>query len=447
MDLSRTHRNAGPTNLIVLCATLALFLFITACIPKLSPPEMTATVVAAFTPTPIPTPTPATISAVQDLAALIEAAADGEVMTLGPGTFTLASGLEIKKNLTLIGSGADQTLITVANPAADYKVALINTGNTTLTLQNLSLNYSGGSPAAVLGMLAGNLIMDDCTLSGASLSESGTQLGLLSVEKDSSALVKNSRFLGNPEKADPENPAKIPGGIFVSGSARLTLENSLIDGSYIGVYAYGSSIVNLNRNEINNTYAAAAFLEESHAEITGNTLQWSKGVQIGIFGNARVTASENTLNNNDGVNAIQVNGTAEAILLNNTITQGSAGIVFSDNSTGQAVNNHISLATGSGIFVNKDAAPVLDSNIIEACEIGILYEDNAAGSAVNNSIMLGDIGLSIKSPANPSIVGNSIQGYLVALHSDPEDWISKIDVHDNSLTDGEPEIIITTREE
>ena len=438
---------AGQRTTLILCIFLVLSLLVTACTPKLSPPEMTATIEAGFTPTPMPSPTPAGITPDQDLAALIQSAADGDVLTLAPGTFTLAKGLVIDKNLTLVGSGQDQTIITAVEPAEGVKAMLVNSTNTSLTLQNLGINYSGTTPSAVLFMQAGSLLMENCVLSGATLSESGSQMGLLSVENESTALVRNSRFMGNPEKTDLKNPAKVPGGVFVSGSARLTLEDSLIEGSYIGVYAYGSSVVTMNHNEINNTYSAAAFLENASAELVGNTLQWSSGVQIGLFGNARVTASENTLNNTEGVNAIQVNGTSEAILLNNTITQGSAGIVFTDNSTGQATGNHISLASGSGIFVNKEAAPTLDSNIIESCEIGILYEDNAAGSAVNNSIMFGSIGLSVKSPASPSIVGNSIQGYLVALHSDPEDWITQIDARDNSLTDGEPEIIITTKEE
>ena len=441
------HMKAGQQTTLILSVLLVLTLLGTACTPRLSPPELTATVAAAYTPTPMPSPTPAAITPDQDLAALIQSAADGEVLTLAPGTFSLAKGLLIDKNLTLMGSDSGQTILTAAEPAEGVKAMVVNTANTTLTLQNLGINYSGSTPSAVLFIKAGSLVMDNCTLSGATLSESGNQLGLLSVENESTALVRHSRFIGNPEKADPKSPEKVPGGIFVSGNAHLTLEDSLIDGSYIGVYAYGSSVVTLTHNEINNTYAAAAYLEEASGEVTANTLQWSTGVQLGLFGNAKVTASENIFNNADGTNAIQVNGTAVATLLNNTLNGGAAGIVFGDNSTGQAVNNHITLASGSGIFVNKEAAPTLDSNLIESCEIGILYQDNAAGSAVNNTIFFGNIGLSIKSPASPSIAGNTIQGYLVALASDPEDWITKIDAHDNSLTDGEPEIIITEKEE
>lgn len=134
------HMKAGQQTTLILSVLLVLTLLGTACTPRLSPPELTATVAAAYTPTPMPSPTPAAITPDQDLAALIQSAADGEVLTLAPGTFSLAKGLLIDKNLTLMGSDSGQTILTAAEPAEGVKAMVVNTANTTLTLQNLGQN-------------------------------------------------------------------------------------------------------------------------------------------------------------------------------------------------------------------------------------------------------------------------------------------------------------------
>lgn len=407
-----------------------------------SPAHATETAVAAYTPTPTASPTPSGVTSDQNLAALIASAADGDVIVLAPGEFVLSQGMTIDKSLTLIGAGSTQTFITAAAPAPDTLAMIALTGSGTLTLQGIGLEYTGDSPAVILYTRSGALGLENCALTGATVSESGTQLGAIQLGESAVALIRGSTISGSLDRIDPKAPEKIPGGIIITGSAQLTLENSFILDSYLGVYAYGDSVVNISNSTISNTYAAVSLLENASGTLTANTIENSKGAQVALFDTAKLNARENTFNNLEGSNGIQVNETAYAHLEKNQINNGLSGIIFTDNSTGEAVANEIIAVSNVGIMVSKDAAPVIDSNTLESCYIGITFQDNATGSIVNNNIMLGDIGISITSPASPSVVGNTVQGWMTALSTDPEEWLASLDVRDNSLTDGEPEITI-----
>ena len=102
-----------------------------------------ATATPTSTPTPLPTPTPAGLSPQVDLLAAIDAAADGDTITLAPGTFTLPHGFTLEKSLTLIGAGADQTTLTSDTKTDGLKAFVAFQGSGKLILKNLTLAYTG----------------------------------------------------------------------------------------------------------------------------------------------------------------------------------------------------------------------------------------------------------------------------------------------------------------
>jgi parallel beta-helix repeat protein len=452
ISLNLTHclssRNQKNRKILAaLIGVLATLIFgLSACGP--TPAQLaafqTVTAMAAFTATPTASPTPAGITADQDLAALINSAADGDVITLAPGTFILTQGMEITKSLTLVGAGTDQTIIQAEQPATDYKAMLIYSGTGTLTLQGLSLEYTGSKPAAVLYVKSGALGLDQCRLTGASVSEKGTQLGAIQLANDSIAIIRNSAILGSVDRMDPNNPQKIPGGILVSGTVNLTVENSQVSDSYLGVYAFGNAVVTLTNNQFSNNYSAVSLLENASGTMTNNTLAGIDGTQIALFNNAKLTATGNTLtNSSDGI-GMQVNGSADVDFEKNTLEGGMNGIYFGDQSTGKIVSNKISASSNVGVYVKGSSVVTLDSNILLNCQIGISFEEQSGGSITNNEIQLSQIAVTISSPANPSVIGNTLQGEMIALSFDPKDWSSQVDAHDNSLTDGPPVITIVT---
>lgn len=493
---SRKHLSLKPLISITAVICIILVGLISACGP--TPEELaafqTVTAMAAFTPTPQPSPTPAGITPDQDLTALIESAADGDVITLAPGVFNLTHGLNLARNLTLVGAGSGLTTITTSTPYSEITTMLMFSGTGTLTLKGLKVEYAGSDPAAVIYMQSGNLVLEDSILTGATLSASGKQIGAISMANDATAVLRDSQIAGSLNRLDPKDPQKIPGGIFLAGTNKLTLEQSSITDSYIGVYAYGQAQVTLTESQINNTYSALTLLETASAAISKSSFGNCSGSCIVTFDNSQATLSENTFDGSlDGI-GIQVTEDSKAQINNNHLTNLKSAIIFTDNAAGEATGNTLDSFTNIGIYIQKssapilsnntlsaasdyaantigityqdsaggeargnqfsnlylgisvsnDAAPLLDSNTMESCSVGISYSDNAAGTANANIIQNGDSGILVSSPASPVITNNALQAYLSGLHSEPADWIETLNVSGNTVTDGPPEVIVMT---
>ena len=488
-------RPRSPFSLVLgVCFILALLL--SACGP--TPEELaafqTVTAMAAFTPTPLPSPTPAGITPDQDLTAIIASAADGDAITLGPGVFTLPQGLNISKNLMLIGAGSDKTTITTNIPYQDVTTMLMYSGTSTLTIKGIKIEYAGSDPAAVLFMQSGNLWLEDCTLTGATLSNSGKQIGAISMANDATAVIRNSHIAGSLNRLDPENPQKIPGGIFLAGTNKLNIEDSNITDSYLGIYAYGQAQVTITNSQMNNVYSALTLLETATATISASTFSNCTGSCIVTLDDSQATISDNTFTDSPDGLAIQITENSNVQMSNNRLSNVKSAIIFMDNASGEAADNTIENFTNIGIVVQNasapmlsnntfnlgadnfgeaigvsyqdsasgeargnqfsnlylgisvadDAAPLLDSNTIEFCDSGISYSGNAAGTANLNIIQNGTTGILIEAPASPAITNNTIQAFFSAVYTEPEDWVEKLNVSGNNLTDGPPEILIVT---
>lgn len=122
--------------------------------------KLFATATPTATPTPLPTPTPAGLSPEVDLLAAIDAAADGDTITLAPGVFSLPHGFTLEKSLTLIGAGADHTTLTSDTKTDGLKALIAFQGSGKLILKNLTLAYTGQSQATVLYANKGAIELD-----------------------------------------------------------------------------------------------------------------------------------------------------------------------------------------------------------------------------------------------------------------------------------------------
>lgn len=482
------HQKTIPWG-TVMAALMLLAVSLTACGGGFSP-VVTATPAATLTPTatatPNPTPTPQGITPDQDLAGLIAAASDGDMIPLGPGVFTLAQGIEISKNLTLVGAGSDQTTIEFSAPGEDFSAAIMYSGTGSLSIQGIKLSYTGVDPATVIYVKSGSLSLQDCYIHGATVSSSGSQLGAVHLANDATASIVDSQIAGSVERTDPEAPIKVPGGIIMYGTAQLTIEASEIFDSYLGIYAYGEAQATARGVTFRNTYVGVSLLENATASLEGNTFTNNTGFHLMLFGDTQATATGNTFTGASASTGVQVHENANVHLEGNTISDMLSGILFTDNATGEVVSNTLTSFTDIGIFVHGYAAPQLDSNTISGgaypdaigityqenasggaahnqisnlamgisladlaapslesneilyCEYGIFYEGESSGLATLNTIQFGTYGILIDSPAHPVITDNTLQASFKALASSPWEWLDQLQVADNSVQDGEP---------
>jgi hypothetical protein len=473
----------GIIGLLVIAA-LGLFIHSAATSTGLFAPAATAT--------PTASPTPAGISPDQDLAALISNAADGDTLTLAPGTFTLPTGLSIEKSLTIVGLGAAQTTITSSTPNNEAAAMFYYKGNGKLAFKGVTLAYTGTAPAALIALKSGNLELEDCTLTGSTLSSSGKQLGAIQFSNDSTGLIRNSRIEGNPAGAPQDKPQNVPGGIILGGSVKLTVEDSEITDSYLGIFASDTANLTLNRTALRNTTVALYFSGNSSGTLQKNTLQDNLKSSLSLLDNAQVTATGNTITGTSDSLGLVLAGKSNLTFSENKISNVKAGINFGDEATGKITANEISGFSNVGINLTANAAPEISQNTIhlpsDSNGIGIVYADESAGSASNNiledlylgvsaadhakpslqgnqiskcengmsfsgnstasvdsnTIDANRIGVLISSPALPSLTNNTISGFMMAVQTDPENWQDQLVFKNNQVHDGPPVVTIAT---
>ncbi len=261
---------------------------------------------------PKPTPSPANSGPAHPPSALIsppgenlfkaiQFAPEGSTLRLAAGKFALPRSLELKKGLTLIGMGRDQTRITGTDEGY-----LIYSSAGTLRLYGLSLEHVSRKPADVL-VSSSRLELDDCAIRGGLSDPSGDG--------------------GN--------------GIVLLGGADATIKNCISEQN-------GSSGIFLSDN-------ARAFLE-------GNQLVYNKSCGVAFFGQSSGTARRNTLAYNDLHGAV-VTDDAQPILEENTFERNKeCGVAFLGRSRGRAFDNTVTGNALHPIFVSKESRPSLQGN-------------------------------------------------------------------------------------
>lgn len=268
-------------------------------------------------------------SSIQDL---IDAAAPGSTLTLPPGTNY--GPVEIKKDLTLQGAGAEQTALHGSNTTR----VLIIGPNVTVTVNDLKI--TGGyvdhhdTEGGVGVFNAGDLAMNRCSIEQNTTPEPRRGGGLLNQAEASltmtDCLVK-ANWAGGPG-----------GGILNSGT--LTMDRCRIEGNGSGIWGSGGGIAStgpltLKDCAIRNNWvddgsgggicAGASATILNNCTVSGNKSAFSHLSGGGIYGGHPLILNNCTISGNRTGDGVGGGIAGEAIHLNHcTITRniGSAGI-------------------------------------------------------------------------------------------------------------------------
>jgi parallel beta-helix repeat protein len=238
----------------------------------------------------------------------IQAVLDGGTIILDKGTYNLANKLEIKKSISLIGTGeAGETVINGSEGA----YVILYSGNGPFIADNITFKYSGTVKANVFELNSGNSVFNNCQFTGGARDQNSE--GLL-----------------------------LGGGISVYGNANVLLQGCKIyDNGHIGIYGWDNSTMT----------------------IIDCLCQGNSGDGIIFDGNANGFAAHNKITGSLLWGGISVQDKAFAYLINNIITDNKQyGIGYYHNSGGVAINN---LCSGNelGFYVAKTASPQLKNNI------------------------------------------------------------------------------------
>ena len=238
----------------------------------------------------------------------LQAANENGTIMLEEGTYNLTSKLEIKKSISLTGTGKASETIINGNEGA---YAILYSGKGPFIADNITFMYSGTEKSNVVELNGGNSIFNNCQFTGGVRDQNNE--GLL-----------------------------LGGGISVYGNANVLLQGCTIyKNGYIGIYGW----------------------ENSTLSILNCLCQGNSGDGIIFGGNSNGFAAHNKTTGSLEWGGISVQDNAFAYLLNNVSTDNKQyGIGYYHNSGGVAINN---LCTGNnlGFYVTKTSSPKLKNNI------------------------------------------------------------------------------------
>ena len=259
-------------------------------------------------PTVPPTATPFVISLTGGdgaaLAAAVQSAPVGAVISLDGSTYHLDEPLDIINPISLVGAGSEQTMI-VLDSTAEYVVRF--SGNGPFVVTDIGFRYEGESAADVVLVESGVIAFARCSFSGAQREEEGKAHAGLHLSGESSGTVQDCVSSGNNNT-----------GILLSDYAQPTLRRNVCH---------------------DNSGAGIAYVEHSSGTAEENDCSANGLGGIVAAGMSQPTLSANVCNDN-----------------------GDTGITYFEAGGGTASQNECANNQQYGIFVLSSAVPTLGEN-------------------------------------------------------------------------------------
>lgn len=406
--------------------------------PQLSPADMTATVVALTptvtntppAPTPTFTPTPEPIGLDEDLAAVIERAADGDTLYLAAGTYQLHEAIILEKALTLIGMGRDETKLAfdqgvVIDGTSPAVLQVFSPGS--LTLKKVAVSYTGQDLASVIKVTDAKLDLSACRVDGV----------ISSTDLMNSAIILKGAAGGRIDDCILAGD-KFSAGVYVTGSGKTEITKSQIKGVRVGVttgqnsnadftltdneislesdigigaYLLGASRVTFTKNSIDGGSHSIAFKDESSGMVSENRISNAKKAGFLIQSLGAITVEKNQISdcNNVGVAILEF---AASTIKGNTIhseqKSGEIGIEVIQDAGGEVLENTID-GYQLGILVDNDANPLIAGNILIDNRAGIGFAGYTTCTAARNKITNCPFGINVTEDAKPLLDENTIE--------------------------------------
>jgi len=277
----------------------------------------------------------------------VGSAPEGVPIELGAGTFHLEEPLDIRRPITLVGAGMDETEI--VSEAEEYVVRFVGDGP--FVVEGITFRHEGRDVADVAAARGGEVAFTRCRFPGGIYDKDEDVGGFgLRLEGGTTGIVQDCEIV--------ENVA----GIVVADRSELTLEGNTVTDNE------GSGIV---------------FWDNAGGVARGNECSWNT---VGIV----------------------VGWAAQPLLEGNICTDNTYyGILYRGHSGGTARHNECFGNGVGGIAVAEQAEPTLEENVCEDNGVvGIYYIDEAGGVVRRNECSGSMYGIYVAATADPELIDN-----------------------------------------
>ena len=328
---------------------------------------------------------------------IIQKVPDNGILRFESGIYQLKDTINIDRSISFIGEGMDNTILT-----GDGLMMVVNAkGNNEILFENISFVNQDNKPCNVINISDGTLNVKNCKIAGAIMdTEQEYGIGLYIGGKAEVEIIQ-SRFENNQNA-----------GLWIDHNVKAeVVKNEFIENE-TGFAAIGRTSVNAAENYFTKNHVGLACDESAEGKIIKNTFNENRG-GILIKGKAKISIEKNTLKKNDGaiglgencdvlfeendVNqgglSLVIRHSAKAIIKNNHIVSNDQGIMCTDESKTEILQNTIMHQDKFGILVQGRSNVNIAGNKINENSAGIKFDDHSNFTAENNQIILNAYGV------------------------------------------------------
>ncbi|MEA2057814.1 MAG: right-handed parallel beta-helix repeat-containing protein [Actinomycetota bacterium] len=346
-----------------------------------------------------------TVDPSADLAAILAEAGSGSVITLEAGGYDLSELIVVDRSLTLVGAGADRTILRSSSSSAAILVRV----DGSLNISEIAIEHVGDEPASVVVVSDGDLSMLAVRVAGGIQDlESGRDGHGLALFFAAPEDQEETETVGVVDVARSEFAANEQTGIAVVGEVAPRIADSeAIGNGLCGICYFDTAAGIAENNSIEGNEVGMGVSDSAHPTLTGNVVRDNSVSGFLVEGEASPWILDSLIEGNGRV-GLSVSGTSSVRIEHNEIVDHPQGIALAGNVDG-TVQRNVFDGNDVGVLVTDDATPSLEENEINNSATGaIIYGDRAAGTARANSLTEHAIGIQAGDDSAPRIEDNEI---------------------------------------
>ncbi|MFT5268097.1 MAG: parallel beta-helix repeat protein [Acidimicrobiales bacterium] len=385
-----------------------------------------------------------------DLVAILETLGPGSSITFTEGVFTLDSSILVQGDLVLVGAGRDKTIL---GSTADTAAIVVLAGGT-MVMNDFTVRHIGDLPASVVVAVDSSLeLVNMAILGGVVDGEGGGGSGIVLTETDQAtsvhvvaideSVISNNGAAGiavtgafEPRILNSVIESNVQCGICFFDTAAGQVQSTTLQGNGVGVQASNQTAPELSLNMfVDNEFAGLLIEDESAAIVIANSFEGAETVAIDVQGTATAVVQRNTI----GAHAVGISlrGTSVASVSDNTITDADvgilvggsavpvvfenlinssqiAGMLHTESSGGEFVANRIQTQLGAGIVVEGAAEPKHIDVVVDGGLVGVVFREMAAGLLRGAILSDQQVGIETNDQTSPTIELSVVENALGA---------------------------------
>ncbi len=342
----------------------------------------------------------------EELVAAVAYAGSGSVVRLAAGEYRLTQPLVLLRPVTLVGGGADETVL--RSTASEGAVIIATDGDA--TLRDLAVVHSGAASASVVMVAAGGYVLERLRVSGGAADSGTGGFGIVLRSVETPLLPAGGRReLTGVELRD--NPA---GGVLVAGTEDPRIRDVRVTASEgCGLCFVERSTGWVAGGEIGRTQVGIRVDDAAAPDVSGARVSESSvGIAFTGSGAPRVTDSE--LVANDA--GIQITGDGAATITRTTVSDsGSVGVRVSGSTTASLTDLTITGGTMVGVAVIGSARPTIAGiRVASTGDVGLIWAEAGSGTARGVVVAGPRLGLQLTDTAAPTLDAVTVEGASAA---------------------------------